>query len=251
MSQPHAHPHYEIFFLERGNARHFIDFEEHPIVDHSLFLVSKHQVHYITAEPHTYNYGFVVSIEPELVELLALELFALFGSFTQSPAYQLEANPFFPALFQQIKQELAAPKPKTIGIVFNLLQVLLTYVWRAATPLPSHPNQKETTFVQFIAHLEAHFTTIKSVQEYAKLMHLTTGQLNRLCKAHTNQTALKLIHGRINLEAKRKIFFSPMQIKDIGFQLGFEDAGHFNHFFKRLNGQSPKQFRAEMRQIFN
>ncbi|MEM8907900.1 MAG: AraC family ligand binding domain-containing protein [Bacteroidota bacterium] len=33
-SEPHTHPHYEIFFLEKGEASHFIDFEEYPIVDH-------------------------------------------------------------------------------------------------------------------------------------------------------------------------------------------------------------------------
>ncbi|MEO1626567.1 MAG: hypothetical protein AAFV25_15535 [Bacteroidota bacterium] len=37
----------------------------------------------------------------------------------------------------------------------------------------------------------------------------------------------------------------------MGFQLGFEDAGHFTNFFKKMNGKSPRQFREEMRQIFN
>ncbi|MEM9919908.1 MAG: AraC family transcriptional regulator [Bacteroidota bacterium] len=251
VSKPHAHNHYEIFFLEQGAADHFIDFQQYPILDHSLFLVSKNQVHYITAQPHTYNFGYVISIGSELVELLDKDLFSLFGSPTQSPAYQITSHPFFSSVFQQIKSELMEEKPKRLRIVFDLLKVLLTYVWRASGKRQSVRKKSEATFLKFTAYLEDHFTNIRSVKEYAKLMRLTTGQLNRICKANCNQTTLGLIHHRINLEAKRKIFFSQDQIKEIAFQLGFEDTGHFNNFFKKLNGQSPIKFREEMHQIFN
>jgi len=250
-STPHAHKHYEVFFFEKGNATHFVDFEQYPILDHSLFLVSKNQVHYITAKPHTYNYGFVLSISQELIELLDKDLLQLFGSLTQSPAYHIEASQFFSAIFKQMKVELTEERPMNVRIVFDLLKVLLTYLLRSVEIPSSKRSSYETSFLEFLSYLEDNFRTVRSVKAYAQLMNITPGQLNRICKANADQTALNLIHYRINLEAKRKIFFSSSQIKEICFQLGFEDAGHFHNFFKRMNGKSPVQFREEMLQIFN
>lgn len=251
VSQPHSHTHYEIFFFEKGHASHFIDFEAYPILDDSLFLVSKNQVHYITAEPHTHNFGFVLSIHQKLIELLDEDLFQLFGSLTQLPAYQIEHQPFFSAIFQQMKVELATEKPMNVRIVFHLLEALLTHVLRSTTPQQSKQPKGEALFLAFLSMLEDQFASIKSVKAYAAQMNVTPGQLNRICRSNAKDTALGLIHNRINLEAKRKVFFSSDQIKDIGFQLGFEDAGHFTNFFKKMNGKSPRQFREEMRQIFN
>jgi len=251
VSEPHAHDHYEIFFMEQGNASHFIDFKEYPIVDHSLFLVSANQVHYITAPPNTYNRGMVLSVDKKLIEVLDLELFQLFGSITISPAYRIESNGFFSTVFGQIRKELNTRQPGSVSIVFDLLKVLLTYIWRQSSKQPFEKQKNEDAFMKFINQLENHFITIKSVKGFAQLMNLTTGQLNRICKANSQQTALQLIHARINLEAKRKICFGQKQIKDIAYELGFEDTGHFTNFFKKMNNVSPVKFRTEMSQIFN
>jgi AraC-like DNA-binding protein len=37
----------------------------------------------------------------------------------------------------------------------------------------------------------------------------------------------------------------------MSYDLGFEDTGHFNNFFKKMNNKTPIGLRAEMSQIFN
>jgi len=53
------------------------------------------------------------------------------------------------------------------------------------------------------------------------------------------------------LEAKRMLLHSDDSIKEIAFQLGFEDASYFNKFFKRLTLQTPLQYRTAIREIYH
>jgi AraC family transcriptional regulator, transcriptional activator of pobA len=251
VSNPHSHKHYEIFYFEKGNASHFIDFEEFQIKDNSFFLVSYNQVHYITAKPNTHNFGYAISIDQEIIHLLDNELIGLFGEFSQSSAFFLEKDDFFTALFKQIQKELQFNKPKSTELTFGFVKTLLTYVWRARRNIITNKVDKNNPYLEYITLLENNFTQIKSVQEYAKLLSITTKQLNRICKEASNQTALSIIHERINLEAKRKLFYSENQVKDICYNLGFEDTGHFNNFFKKMNNKTPMEFRTEMSRIFN
>ena len=183
--------------------------------------------------------------------MLDNELIGLFGKFSQSPAFYLEKNDFFTILFKQIQNELQSNKPKSNELTFSFVKILLTYVWREQKNVITNKLDKNNPYLEYIKLLENKFTQIKSVQEYAKLLSITTKQLNRVCKEVLNQTALSIIHERINLEAKRKLFYSENQVKDICYELGFEDTGHFNNFFKKMNDKTPLEFRTEMSQIFN
>ncbi|OAQ38954.1 hypothetical protein A5893_13025 [Pedobacter psychrophilus] len=251
VSNPHSHKHYEIFYFEKGNASHFIDFEEYPITDNSLFLVSYNQVHYITAKPDTHNLGYAISLEKEIFGLLGNELNNLFGKFSKSPAYYLKKNDLFTTLFQQIKIELEGKSQKSNELVFSFIKILLTYIWREERDIIKGKTLTDTPFLNFLHLIEDNFIKFKEVQEYAQMLSITTKQLNRICKKNTNQTALFIIHDRINLEAKRKLFYSENQIKDICYDLGFENTGHFNNFFKRMNEKTPLEFRIIMSRIFN
>lgn len=58
-------------------------------------------------------------------------------------------------------------------------------------------------------------------------------------------TPLQVINDRVVLEAKRQLQHSTLSIKEIGYQLGFEDPSYFVKFFKRMTGQMPKEFRKD------
>jgi AraC-like DNA-binding protein len=60
-----------------------------------------------------------------------------------------------------------------------------------------------------------------------------------------------VIHDRIHIEAKRQLLFTQKIVKEIAFELGFEDITSFSRFFKNKEGQSPKEFREKNRIIDN
>jgi len=251
VSKPHSHKHYEIFFFEKGEASHFIDFIEYPIFDNSFFLISYNQIHYITAQPDTFNLGFAISFDKTYFDFLDNRLQSLFGTFATSPAYSLNGlQELFSMLFRQIEIEIR--QHQSGDLVINYLKILLTHISRlkVATQKEVH-SIKNPIWINFLEAIETNFVSKKKVAEYARLLNTTTTQLNRISQKQNNTTALSVIHNRLNLEAKRKLFYTGIQIKEICFELGFEDAGHFNNFFKRLNQQTPNEFRKAFSKIFN
>ncbi len=253
ISQPHRHTVAEIFFFSIGEGTHYIDFTAYPIGAASVFLVAPQQVHYIEAPVHSHNKGCVLSFHITLLELLPTHLGALFGSFTQPPAYQLHPSTaeFVRVALVQLADELKANQPSTITIARLLIELLLTYVARQS-PAPLTDGRAAgagITFARLIACIETDYTQPHTVQYYADQLHLTPRQLNRLCRQVNQQSALAVIHERLLLEAKRLLFFAHEPIKEIAYRLGFREPAHFTHFFRRLTGRSPEAFRAQMAQI--
>ena len=255
MSAPHAHAHahYEVFYFERGHGTHYIDFAAYPIVDHAVFLVSRRQVHYFTAPLGARNAGWVLSFGPAFFEQLDPALTPLFGSFGQALAYSLAGTgcELDGAWFARLAHEVAVPQPQAAAVLAALTNVLLLYLSRqpiaAGAFVARDTSQRK--YHRFVEALEAHLNRLHTVAEYAALLRLPPKQLNRLCQRQRGQSALAIIHERLNLEARRQLFRSEQAVKEIRYTLGFADPAYFSAFFKRLNGQSPEAFRADVAQI--
>ena len=44
---------------------------------------------------------------------------------------------------------------------------------------------------------------------------------------------------------------SSLSISEIGFELGYKDKSYFASVFKRKSGQTPSEFRDEMRKLIS
>jgi AraC family transcriptional regulator, transcriptional activator of pobA len=252
-SRAHSHMHYELFYFCRGQATHVIDFESYPITNGSFFMVSYNQVHYIESPPFSHNTGFVLSFNQAYFELLEKDFQHLFGSFNHKPAYYLsEHNPFISILAEQIHSEIQLAPAKSHSLILHYLHSILIHIYRlhAANKAVLSADASGNIFLQFAIALEKHFQEKKTVQAYADLLNISSKQLNRICRKERRQTALAIIHSRLNLEAKRMLFYSGIPIKEICYQLGFEDPSHFSNFFKRINQESPESFRQRLSQMF-
>jgi AraC family transcriptional activator of pobA len=47
------------------------------------------------------------------------------------------------------------------------------------------------------------------------------------------------------------LFHTESSIKEVSYQLGFEDASYFNRFFKRLTGSTPLDYRTATREMYH
>lgn len=82
------------------------------------------------------------------------------------------------------------------------------------------------------------------MQAYAQLLHLSANHLNTIIKEQSGKTVLQHLHARQLLEAKRLLYHTDLSVKEIAFELGFQDAAYFTRFFKRLTGTTPLAYRA-------
>ncbi|MFC0517339.1 helix-turn-helix domain-containing protein [Mucilaginibacter angelicae] len=118
--------------------------------------------------------------------------------------------------------------------------------YTTSLPLDQHPTEA-VLLRQLNRMIELHFKTIHSVGEYADLLNIPIKTLGRIVKNHFQRTLTEIIAERIIMEAKRELNFTSKTLKEIAYDLGFNDEYHFSRYFKNKIKISPQSFRNSLR----
>lgn len=92
--------------------------------------------------------------------------------------------------------------------------------------------------------IEANYTRFHTPADYARLLHVTPKSLGRLVRQHHQKSLTTLIRDRLMTHAKWQVLHTLRPIKDIAFELGFDDEFYFSRLFKQATGLSPTLFRS-------
>ncbi|RBL89422.1 helix-turn-helix domain-containing protein [Chitinophaga flava] len=87
---------------------------------------------------------------------------------------------------------------------------------------------------------------LRSAADYAGMLNIHVNHLNRAVRTTTGKTTTRLISERLLSEARALLAHTNWNIAEIGYCLGFEEAGNFNHFFKKNTGITPGTYRQQI-----
>jgi AraC family transcriptional regulator, transcriptional activator of pobA len=128
-----------------------------------------------------------------------------------------------------------------------LLKRLIIYATRLARteymPVKKIQDDKFNIIRKFNLLVEANFKSEHSVSFYAQELCKSPKTLSNFFALYNDKTPSQVIQERIFIEAKRLLSYTEKTIKQITFELGFEDVSHFSNFFKKLALLSPLDFR--------
>ena len=102
-------------------------------------------------------------------------------------------------------------------------------------------------FKDFSNLVEFNFTKLHSVTEYANRLGISPKSLTKHFQKIRAQKPSDFIKNRIVLEAKRKLIYTDFSVKEIAFDLGFNDPAYFTRFFTKATQKSPLQFKKELK----
>lgn len=247
IATPHRHNYYEIFFFTKGGGTHTIDFVKYPIADNCVHIVFPQQIHVLQRHPS--SYGSVVHFARDLFNALSanqkqIEALLNNNSFLHIANTAAEQNGLNTVL-EQLKNEYAAEQPNA-EILKSYLYILLL---KCSTLFDAkNPDWKETglTIISAFRQLvEEEYLQQKQPFYYAEKLKISERKLNELCKTAIGKTVSEYLNDRLVLEAKRLLYNSPLNVKEIAFYLGFNDPSYFNRFFKRNTGFTALAFREE------
>ncbi|MEL7020281.1 MAG: helix-turn-helix transcriptional regulator, partial [Bacteroidota bacterium] len=126
------------------------------------------------------------------------------------------------------------------------LQLFLIYCSNSAklnTDQIDEENPSICILRDFKKLAEEKFKIWHKVSDYATELHISAKHLSKTLKNLTGKLAKDHIQDRLTLEAKRLLLHTNLSVKEVGYEIGFEEPLHFSSFFKKRVGIAPSKFR--------
>ena len=113
----------------------------------------------------------------------------------------------------------------------------------AAIPI-KHQTDKQL-FYHFMQLLDEKYIEYSYADLFADALQVNQKKLNEVAKNATGRTACCLVEEKIVTEAKKILRQGRRQVKQIAWQLGYEDQYYFSRMFKKQTGISPRAYRKK------
>ena len=237
-----------LFWCKNGQSQIKID-------DHT-FILDTHQLITITSG----QYHQVTQVSGELICLeFTLDFFSkndndielvfhngLFCHFGMNEVIRIQNYALIDDLLQKIEKELDQKPYQYLISVHSYIELLLVEVNRSKIKNGDEIWKPDALFLKFLEQIRENFGQNYPVAHFAKTLHTTQAKLNELSKLHTNKTAQNVMYSLVITEAKRLLLYTTLSIKEIAYQLGFNDPFYFSNFFKKHTKISPIDYRKEV-----
>ena len=254
---PHRQDYYKLGFMKKGGSRHWVDMAAYTTTPDTLYFSTPQQV--ILKEDNITPIDAVfISFTEEFLDMEENRLLKELPIISNpNNGHELALSPADVAFTDDIIAKILAEYNHKLGwrnsMLLAYLRILLIYVSRLYPAQFSNDSVTENRDLlkKFKGLIADNFTEHHDVATYAGMLHLSAGHFSELVKEQSGKTAIEHIHDRLLLEAKRSLFHTDQSIKEIAFQLGFEDASYFNRFFKRLTSSTPLSYRNTIREMYH
>ena len=247
---PHRHDHYELMIVTAADGQHQINFKSYDLQPGRVFFLFPGQVHVIEEFDRD---GWLVLFGEELFNRFSSLHSSEIGSgildtFTLFPYIDLATDlaKSYDFLIQAIRQELEKPR-QDVSILLHYVALLLLHANRLHAiqhPQPALVPKEKETIARLKQLIEEHYQTQHSIQFYASELSLPIRQLNAICRNSMGLTAYEILQERLLTESKVLLYTSTLSVKEIAYQLGFEDPAYFGRFFKKYTQFTPALFRT-------
>ncbi len=253
--EPHQHDHEELIIGMEGRLQHFIDFNTIVLDAPLVSFVTRQKVHRVIPEPVQGRCElWVLRFKSEFIPELTFQLYANYHNHAMLKLPEGRCFSRLTTMCTLMHEEMAQPEPD-LGVVRHLLTALFFMIESERTGVMADagtnvPSQN-STLTSFLRLLEEHYQRPVGVDFYAERLFMSPRNLNLICKNILQQTVSEIIETRKLIEAKNQLTHSDRNISDIGFGLGYSEKAYFTTVFKRRTGQTPSEFREEMRRLLS
>ena len=248
-NEVHRDDYYMFLFIESADAVLTVDFEEIEWHGESVFYVRPGQVHFVSSLRETR--GWWMAIDTILIENIYKSLFE--GRFSTQRPVSIDAATMAKlretALLLNVSIEAPATRFSNV-VISNLANVFIGTIAEQYARQDDN-SQYGKSRSALIAHrfkdlLSDNFKAIKSPAEYAGLLNYSLSHLNESVKNVTGFPVSYWIHQQVVLEAKRLLYYTDLDVKEIAFRLGYDDHTYFSRLFSKVVGVSPNVFRRKL-----
>ncbi len=128
----------------------------------------------------------------------------------------------------------------------SLWQLLASFIYNDFYSEIRHHNNGTDIVVSAIQYMQDHLDQSITVEELANHLNYSTSYLYSLFKEDTGYSPINYFNHLKIQEACKYLSFTDMNIKEISFELGFNDPFYFSRLFKKMMEMSPTEYRKKL-----
>ncbi len=244
---------YSLIWIIEGSGKVKVDFAEYDFGKDNLFAFSPYQPFMFSTSNIK---GIALHFHPDFfcIHKHQAEVACngvLFNNIYQPPFTFIDesSKSVLMLLLEQMKSEMKNTALAQYEILVSYLKILLITTSRLKSEQQPESLRlvseiREPFILQSLKEaIEKDFRKKHSASEYAESLNISAKALAKITKNYFNKTLTELISERIIIEAKRELYLSNKTIKEIAYELGYEDEHYFSRFFKTNADVSPQLYR--------
>jgi AraC family transcriptional regulator, transcriptional activator of pobA len=245
---------YSLIWVKDGKGTLKADFAEYAFESSCLFAFSPYQPFMFTTDKPINGIAIYFHAEFFCIYKHHKEVSCngvLYNNIYQPPFVVVDeaSAATLTMLCEQIKVEMQNQNLAQYELLVSYLKIFLITAARLKTQQQPEAaaitkDSKEPFILQKLKDaIEENFKAKHSPADYAEMLFITPKALAKITKSHFNKTLSSLINERIIIEAKRELYLTNKTIKEIAWELGYEDEYYFSRFFKVNADVSPQMYR--------
>lgn len=244
--QPRRLSSYFIVLIESGTITYNLESQDYTLTDGHLLFAMPNQIFTPPAKTDNLKY-FKLLFDENTLALLPQQYPFLVNPFN-APTIALgsAAKERVIKVFGILNQILYLDKQETdteimLAYLSSLLSELNSAYFKNKQPV-NILNPNLSKFVEFKLVVETSLTEQPSINAIAEKLALSTNSLYRIVKEYAGTSPKDYFINRLMAEAQRKLRYSNISIKELAYELGFNDPDYFSRLFKKSTGKSASEF---------
>jgi AraC-like DNA-binding protein len=244
--QPRRLTSYFIVLIDGGSITYNLDLQDITLTDGHLLFAMPNQVFIPPTKTANLKYFKVLFDENTLALLPQQFPFLVNPLNSQTLNFDNTTRTRVRKVFEILNQIHQIDEPPTdIEIILAYLNTLLSELnsayFKNKEPI-NILNSNLSKFIEFKLMVETQLTEQPPVNAIAEKLALTTNSLYRIVKEYAGVSPKDFFTNRLIIEAQRKLQYSTLSVKELAYELGFNDPDYFSRFFKKCTGKSVNEF---------
>lgn len=245
-TQAHRDEGHTFHIVEKGVVVIEIDFQEYTITAPSVVYMHPNQVHRILAFKNVTVCSLAIKNEYLHADhLTLLEEIAPIKPLVLTKETYKDISGIFSLCLDCSKQKSKRLHHLVLKDSVHTLVALIMSALLSQYTSPGILSRPEEITVSFRQLVEKNYRQDKRPAAYARQLNISTHYLNESVKNITGLSVSLHIQERIILEAKRLLYHTNKSVKEIAFDLGYEDYAYFSRLFSKVTGLSALAFRSK------
>lgn len=248
MPSHHCHPYFELFYIETGACRFFIENNMYDMHTGDFMLIPPQVFHYTRYLFGPCKRNIIFFRETDVEESVKQLLPQQAGFFSEMQFFQVPVtyqNQIATLLLDMVKEEKISDERSSLMLQMLLQTLFLLCSRECKFPqdIPANIHTTDRQIVQAAQFISGHYMEPITTADIAEAADYSPNYLSRKFReatgigVHEYLVFIRLQHAALELIA------TDDSITEIALRCGFSDSNYFKDAFKKKYGVTPRAYR--------